>query len=42
MCKGVIAMVEPWEANFLQFLQEMLDELASDTELDLGDENNDC
>lgn len=34
-------MVEPWEANFLQFLQEMLDELASDTELDLGDENND-
>ena len=34
-------MSEPWEANFLEILQVMLNELASDTQLDLGDENYD-
>ncbi len=34
-------MTEQWEANFLEFLQVMLNELASDTQLDLGDENDD-
>lgn len=34
-------MTEPWEASFLEFLQVMFNELASDTELDLGDEDDD-
>lgn len=34
-------MTEQWEANFLAFLQELLKQLASDTQLDLGDENDD-
>ena len=33
-------MSAAWEVNFLEFLQVILNEMASDTELDLGDEND--
>jgi len=39
--KGVFVMSEPWEAGFLEFLETVLREMASDTQLDLGDENDD-
>lgn len=34
-------MAEQWEAAFLEFLETLLRELSSDTQLDLGDENDD-
>ncbi|HWQ72577.1 MAG TPA: hypothetical protein VN370_09695 [Desulfitobacteriaceae bacterium] len=34
-------MTEQWEANFLEILEELLRQIASDTQLDLGDENDD-
>lgn len=33
-------MAEQWEADFLGILEELLSQLASDTQLDLGDEND--
>ncbi len=33
-------MTEPWEASFLEFMQVLINEMASDTQLDLGDEND--
>ena len=34
-------MTEQWEVNFLEFLEGLLRQIASDTQLDLGDENDD-
>jgi len=34
-------MAEQWEASFLEFVETVLREIASDTQLDLGDEEND-
>ena len=34
-------MAEQWEAGFLEFLEVLLRKLSSDTQLDLGDENDD-
>jgi hypothetical protein len=34
-------MTEQWETNFLETLEELLCQFASDTQLDLGDENDD-
>jgi Family of unknown function (DUF1790). len=34
-------MTEQWEGNFLEFLEGLLRQISSDTQLDLGDENDD-
>jgi hypothetical protein len=34
-------MTEPWEVSFLEFMQVVINEMASDTQLDLGDEKDD-
>lgn len=34
-------MAEQWEADFLEFLEVVLCEISSDTQLDLGDEDDD-
>lgn len=34
-------MTEQWEVDFLEFLEVLLRELSSDTQLDSGDENDD-